>query len=332
MCQYSCEDGFATDWHLVHLGTRAVGGAGLIIAEAAAVDPRGRISPGDIGIWKDDHIEPLARITRFIKEQNAVAGIQIAHAGRKAGTAPPWQGGHPLSDAEGGWEPVAPSAVAFSDQHRLPRALSLEEIKHIQQQFVDAALRAVEAGFTLIEIHGAHGYLLHSFYSPLGNQRTDDYGGDFANRTRFLTETAQQVRAALPDEIALAVRISATDWHDEGWMLDDSVKLASSLKNAGVDLVDCSSGGIRPDIKIPGGAGYQVPLAEAVKHSAGIPTAAVGNITQPMQADAIVRNGRADIVLLGREMLRNPYWAIHAAAVVDHSDPALVPVPYQRGF
>jgi 2,4-dienoyl-CoA reductase-like NADH-dependent reductase (Old Yellow Enzyme family) len=332
MCQYSCKDGFATDWHLVHLGARAVGGAGLIIVEATAVEPRGRISPGDLGLWKDEHIEPLARVTRFLKEHGAVPAIQIAHAGRKAGTAPPWEGGHPLSDEDGGWNPVGPSAVAFSDRHRLPHALTVEEIKRIQQCFVDAALRAVEAGFRLIEIHGAHGYLLHSFYSPLGNRRTDAYGGEFANRVRFLVETAQQVRAALPDDIALAVRISATDWHEGGWTLDDSVKLALDLKASGVDLVDCSSGGIQPDIKAPDGAGYQVPLAETVKHRVGIPTAAVGNITQAMQADAIVRNGRADVVLLGREMLRQPYWPIQAAAMLGQLNRTLIPVQYHRAY
>jgi 2,4-dienoyl-CoA reductase-like NADH-dependent reductase (Old Yellow Enzyme family) len=332
MCQYSCEDGFANDWHLVHLGARAVGGAGLVMTEATAVEPRGQISPGDLGLWKDEHIAPLARITRFLKEHGAVPGIQIAHAGRKAGTAPPWQGGRPLPDGDGGWNPVGPSAVAFSDQHRIPHALTIEEIRHIQQCFVDAARRAVEAGFDLIEVHGAHGYLFHSFYSPLSNQRTDAYGGEFANRVRILAETVQLVRAALPDDMALSVRISATDWHEDGWTLDDSVKLAQDLKARGVDLVDCSSGGIRPDIKSPDSPGYQVPLAEAVKHRARIPTAAVGIITQPAQADAIVRNGQADVVLLGREMLRQPYWPLQAAVVLGHADRALIPVQYLRAF
>ncbi|RMF79292.1 MAG: NADH:flavin oxidoreductase/NADH oxidase [Chloroflexi bacterium] len=332
MCQYSCEDGFATDWHLVHLGSRAVGGAGLIFSEATAVEARGRISPYDLGIWKDDHIDVLARIAAFIKDQGATPGIQLAHAGRKAGTSQPWRGGHPLADADGGWTPVAPSAIAFSDKHRTPDALSIDEIKVVQNAFKEAARRADEAGFDVIEIHGAHGYLIHSFVSPVSNQRTDEYGGDFQNRIRFLMETAQQVRAVLPDEKVLAVRLSATDWLDGGWTIDDSVELARCLKDEGVDFIDCSSGGILPTVKIPVGAGYQVPLAERVRHDAQIPTAAVGMITEPMQADAIIRNGRADITLLGREMLRDPYWGLHAAQSLHQADAAAVPSQYQRAF
>ena len=332
MCQYSAEDGFANDWHLVHYGSRAVGGAGLIISEATAVEPRGRISPFDIGIWKDAHIVPLARITRFIKEQGAVPAIQLAHAGRKAGTARSWDGGHPLSDGEGGWEPVAPSAVPFSDRHRTPTELTLDDIEATQRDFREAAARAVEAGFDVIEIHGAHGYLIHSFYSPVSNKRDDQYGGSFENRIRFLIEIVQQVRAVLPDDRILAVRLSTTDWLDGGWTVEDSVALSCKLKDEGVDLIDCSSGGISPAVKIPFGAGYQVPLAEKVRHGAEVATATVGMITQAMQADALIRNGRADLVLLGREMLRNPYWAIQAAMQVQQTDKTCVPAQYERAF
>lgn len=330
MCQYSSVDGFATDWHLVHLGSRAVGGAGLVIAEATGVEPRGRISPNDLGIWKDDHIEPLARVVQFLKAHGAVAGIQLAHAGRKAGTARPWDGGHALTDADGGWTPVAPSAIAFSDAHRTPQQLSLQDIKSIQTAFKDAAIRAIAAGFDLIELHGAHGYLIHSFYSPTSNQRDDEYGGSFQNRIRFLMEIVQQVREVMPDDKVLAVRLSATEWLEDGWTIEDSVELSRCLKDEGVDLIDCSSGGILPDVKIPVGAGYQVPLAERIQHDADIPTAAVGMITQPMQADELIRNGRTDIVLLGREMLRDPYWAIHAAPVVHALDQAAIPDQYLR--
>lgn len=332
MCQYSAEDGFANDWHLVHLGSRAVGGAGLIITEAAAVEPRGRISPYDVGIWKDAQVEPLARITRFIKEQGAVPGIQLAHAGRKAGTGRPWESAHPLSDEEGGWEPVAPSALPFSDRHRTPHELTIDDIKATQRLFREAAVRAVEAGFDLIEVHGAHGYLIHSFYSPVTNQRTDEYGGSFANRIRFLIEVVQEVRAVLPEDKVLAVRLSTTDWLDGGWTVEDSVTLASRLKEEGVDLVDCSSGGISPAVRIPAGAGYQVPLAERVRHGAGIATATVGMITQPTHADALIRNGRADLVLLGREMLRNPYWGLGAACEVQPADKVAIPAQYLRAF
>ena len=332
MCQYSSEDGFANDWHLVHLGSRAAGGAGLVITEAAAVEARGRISPEDLGVWKDDHIEGLARVVRFIQSQGAAAGIQLAHAGRKAGTVRPWDGGHPLDDTDGGWTPVGPTDAAFSEAHRRPEALTLDGIAAVKAAFKDAAVRAVEAGFDLIEIHGAHGYLIHSFYSPASNMREDAYGGSFENRIRLLMETAQDIRGAIPDDKVLAVRISATDWLEDGWTVEDSVALARCLKDEGVDLIDCSSGGIMPTVQIPVGAGYQVPLSEQVRREAGIATAAVGMITQGMQADDLIRNGRADIALLGREMLRDPYWAIHAAEVVHAGDKASIPNPYLRAF
>jgi 2,4-dienoyl-CoA reductase-like NADH-dependent reductase (Old Yellow Enzyme family) len=323
MCQYSsAEDGFANDWHLVHLGARAAGGAGLIITEAVAIDVRGRISPNDIGIWKDAHIAPLERITRFIKEQGAVPAIQLAHAGRKAGTTA-------LSGEQGGW---APSAIPFSDDYRTPQELPVDEIKNIQNAFKDGALRALEAGFDVLEIHGAHGYLAHSFYSPITNKRTDEYGGSFENRTRFLLEIAEQMRAVMPDDKVLAVRLSTTDWLDDGWTIDDSVKLSIALKDAGVDLVDCSSGAIAPDVKMPIGAGYQVPLSEKIRHEAEVTTAAVGLINEPLQADEVIRNGRADIVLLGREMLRNPYWALNARRILHPGDKTIIPQQYLRAY
>lgn len=331
MCQYSSDDGFANDWHMVHLGARAAGGAGLVIAEATAVEARGRISPHDLGIWTDAHIEPLLPITRFIRSQGAVAGIQIAHAGRKASTARPWDGGRPVGSEAGGWEDVVgPSAVPFAEGYHLPHALSVEEIHGVQQAFRDAAVRANAAGFDWLELHGAHGYLLHSFLSPLANQRTDDYGGSFENRIRLMVETTRLVRAVWPEHKPLTVRFSATDWTAAGWTVEDSIALAQRLKPEGVDLIDCSSGGAAPGIAIPVGAGYQVPLAEAVRRGAGIPTAAVGLITEPMQADEIVRNGRADVVLLAREMLRDPHWPLHAAEKL--KQPLPTPPQYLRGF
>ncbi|MDX1992892.1 MAG: NADH:flavin oxidoreductase/NADH oxidase [bacterium] len=313
MCMYSAEDGRANDWHLVHLGARAAGGAGLIIAEATAVEARGRISPCDLGLWDDNHIEPLARVTRFIREQGAAAGIQLAHAGRKAGTARPWEGGKPLSDAQGGWDVIGPSAIPFTDAFRTPQAMTLDDIRTVQQAFKAAAVRALEAGFDLIELHGAHGYLIHSFYSPLSNQREDDYGGSFENRVRFLIETTRLVRTVWPEEKPLAVRLSATDWVEGGWTLEDSIALAKLLRHEGVDLVDCSSGGAAAGVQIPVAPGYQVHLAEGVRREAGIPAAAVGLISSPEAADAIVREGQADVVLLGRELLRDPHWPLRAA-------------------
>lgn len=333
MCQYSAgPDGLANDWHLAHIGARAAGGAGLIIMEASAVEPRGRISPFDLGLWDDAHIEPLARVVRFAHSQGAAMGIQIAHAGRKAGTAQPWNGGRPLSDEEGGWLPVGPSPIALDAPYRTPHPLTVDEIHEVQALFAAAARRAAQAGFDVLEIHGAHGYLIHSFLSPISNQRDDAYGGSFANRARFALETARAVRLAWPEHLPLLMRLSCTDWIEGGWTADDSVQLARLLKDAGVDLVDCSSGGTVHRVKVPVGAGYQVPFAEAVRRGAGIPTAAVGMITQPMQADEIVRNGRADLVLLGREMLRDPSWAIHAAQFLAQRENVRVPEQYLRAY
>lgn len=330
MCQYSSVDGYANDWHLVHLGSRAVGGAGLVIAEATAVEARGRISPFDLGIWQDGHCEMLGRIAAFMRQHGAVAGIQLAHAGRKAGVGRPWQGGKSLSDEEGGWEPVGPSAIPFDDGYRTPHALTEAEIRAVTGAFVTAARRADAAGFEWVELHGAHGYLMHSFHSPLSNARTDRYGGAFENRIRFTLETAAAVREAWPEAKALAVRLSCTDWVEGGWTLEESVELARRLKGVGVDLIDCSSSGSVPHARPPVGAGYQVPLAEAVRHGAEVLTAAVGLITQPMQADEIVRNGRADVVLLAREMLRDPYWAIHAQRALHAGEAGPIPAQYLR--
>lgn len=330
MCQYSSIDGFANDWHLVHLGSRAVGGAGLVITEATAVEPRGRISPADLGIWSDAHVSGLERIVRFIEAQGSVAGIQIAHAGRKASTAAPWDGGHPLSTAEGGWQTVGPSAIAFDDRHPAPHELTTSELAEVRDAFRAAALRAKSAGFRWMEVHAAHGYLLHNFLSPLSNQRSDQYGGSLDNRMRFVLEVVRAVRDVWPAERALTVRLSCTDWVDGGWTLDDSVELAKKLKAGGVDLVDCSSGGASPRAKIPAGPEYQAKFAERIRREAHIATGAVGLITDPERADSIVSEGRADIVLLARELLRNPYWAISALRHL--GDAARVPKQYTRAF
>ncbi len=313
MCQYSSRDGFANDWHLVHLGSRAVGGAGLVMMEATAVEDRGRISPEDQGIWKDEHIPFLARIAEFLKEQGAVAAIQLAHAGRKASTAAPWNGRGYVSPSEGGWVPVAPSAVPFNPEDPPPHELSKNEIRCVVEAFAAAARRALRAGFQLIEIHAAHGYLAHEFLSPLSNRRTDEYGGSFENRIRFALEVAEAVRAAWPAELPLWMRISATDWAEGGWTLDESVELAKCVRGMGVDLMDCSSGALTLQQKIELGPGYQVPFAERIRREAGIATGAVGMITEPEQADAIVRQGQADVVLLAREFLRDPYFPLRAA-------------------
>jgi 2,4-dienoyl-CoA reductase-like NADH-dependent reductase (Old Yellow Enzyme family) len=314
MCQYSSEDGFANDWHLVHLGSRAVGGAGLVFTEATAVLPEGRITPNDLGLWKDEHIAPLARIVDFLHAHGAHAGIQLAHAGRKASMSRPWDGERHLSPAEQGWTNVAaPSPIAFSPRYAQPNELAAAEIADIPRAFAAAARRALTAGFDVIEIHAAHGYLLHEFLSPLSNQRTDNYGGSFENRIRLLLETVDVVRAELPERTPLFVRISCTEWTDGGFDLDQSVALARILKQHGVDLVDCSSGGNVPGATIPTGPGYQVPFAERIRREAGISTGTVGQITAPAQADQIVRSGQADLVLLAREMLRDPYWPLHAA-------------------
>jgi 2,4-dienoyl-CoA reductase-like NADH-dependent reductase (Old Yellow Enzyme family) len=313
MCQYSSEDGFATDWHLVHLGSRAVGGAGAVIMEATAVDPVGRISAQDQGIWKDAHIDVLSRIAAFVKSEGAVAGIQLAHAGRKASTRRPWDGGGFVPESEGGWLPVAPSAIPFHPADPAPHELSKPEIHCLVEAFAAAARRALRAGFNLVELHGAHGYLTHEFLSPLSNRRTDEYGGSFANRTRFALEAVEAVRAAWPEDLPLWLRISATDWAEGGWTLDDSVALAKLMKPLGVDLIDCSSGGLAVQQKIELGPGYQVPFAARLRAEAGLPTGAVGMITEPEQAERILAEGKADLVLLAREFLRDPYFPRRAA-------------------
>jgi 2,4-dienoyl-CoA reductase-like NADH-dependent reductase (Old Yellow Enzyme family) len=314
MCQYSSVDGFANDWHLVHLGSRAVGGAGLVLAEATAVTPEGRISPHDLGLWRDEHVEMLARITRFVREQGAVAGVQLAHAGRKASVAAPWSGGAPLAPDDGGWSPIlAPSAVPFGSRSPVPEALDAAGIRRLVAAFRDAARRARDAGFQVIELHAAHGYLLHEFLSPLANQRTDQYGGSFRNRARFTLEVTDAVRSVWPESLPLFVRLSGTDWVEDGWDVEQSAELARLLGEHGVDLIDCSSGGIVPGVKIPVGPGYQVSLAERIRAVSGLPTAAVGLITSAPQADAVLGAGSADMVLLARKLLRDPYWPLHAA-------------------
>jgi len=330
MCEYSCEDGFANDWHLVHLGSRAVGGAALVMTEATAVEPRGRISPADLGIWKDDHIEMLARIARFIREQGAVAGIQLAHAGRKASTRVPWEGGTVIPVAEGGWHTVAPSPIPFRPSDPAPAELTKSEIGAIVAAFAAAAQRALAAGFQVAEIHGAHGYLIHEFLSPLSNHRADEYGGSFDGRIRFALEVAAAVRSVWPDSQPLFMRISSIDWVAEGWQLDDSVELARRLRPLGVDFIDCSSGGLVLDAQIRLGPAYQTPFAERIRRESGILTGAVGMITDAQQADGIIRAGQADIVLLAREFLRDPYWPLHAAKTLGAQ--AEPPKQYRRAF
>lgn len=315
MCQYSAQSGYATDWHLVHYGSRAVGGVGLVVVEATAVRPEGRITPDDLGIWDDNHIPGLRRIASFIEANGAVPGIQLAHAGRKGSITSEWKGGGRFLPAQdGGWRTVGPSAVAFSDHVAPPQALTLQEIPLVASDFVAAARRALEAGFRVIEIHAAHGYLLHEFLSPLSNRRTDAYGGSFDNRVRLVLETAEAVRAVVPESLPLLVRISATDWADGGWDIEQSVALAGLLKQRGVDLIDVSGGGLVPYAVIPAGPGYQVPFASRIRREAGIKTGAVGLITGAAQAEAILETGDADLILLGREMLRDPYFPLHAAA------------------
>jgi 2,4-dienoyl-CoA reductase-like NADH-dependent reductase (Old Yellow Enzyme family) len=315
MCQYSCEDGLATDWHLVNLGCRAAGGAALVMAEASAVLPEARISPQDLGIWSEAHIEPLARITKFIHSQGSIAGIQIAHAGRKASTPRPWDGAGKLTPDNGGWsDVVAPSAIAFAPDYPMPVALTTERIAEIVRAFGKAAQRALDAGFRLLEIHSAHGYLLHEFLSPFSNHRSDLYGGSFQNRTRLVREVVESVRRVWPERLPLFIRISSTDWVEGGWDIEQAVELARNLRALGVDLIDCSSGGNVATAKIPLGPGYQVPFAERIRRDAGILTGAVGMITEAAQADKIICSGQADMVLLAREMLRDPYWPLHAAS------------------
>ncbi len=314
MCQYSSVDGFADDWHLVHLGSRAVGGAGLVFVEASGVTAQGRITPGDMGIYDDRHIEPLARIARFVERMGAVPAIQIAHAGRKASCVPPFHGGRRLRIEEGGWNVVAPSPVPFNETDPLPIELTRDGITEIQAAFAAAAQRAMAAGFKLIEIHSAHGYLLHEFLSPLSNFRTDEYGGSLENRCRMTIQVARAVRRVIPDQMPLFTRISCTDWVEGGWDIEQSIELSKCLKEEGVDLMDCSSGAILPGIKIPIAPSYQVPFAAAIRERARLMTGAVGAITQTEQANEILESGKADLTLLAREMLREPYWAIKAGA------------------
>ena len=328
MCQYSAADGVPGDWHLVHLGSRAVGGAGLVLAEATAVAADGRISPGCPGLWTDAQARAFARSAEFVAAHGAVPGVQLAHAGRKASTALPWLGGGPLRPGAGGWQTVAPSAIPFGSGDPTPRVLSATEIAGLVARFAEAARRAADAGFRLVEIHMAHGYLLHEFLSPLSNRRTDEFGGTLENRARFPLLVAAAVRAAFPAALPVFVRISATDWVAGGWDLPQSVQLARWLKDAGVDLIDCSSGGLVPDAKIPAGPGYQVPFAATIRRDAGVPTAAVGLITEAHQAEAIVAAGDADAVLLARAMLRDPYWPLHAALALGVDLPW--PSPYLR--
>jgi 2,4-dienoyl-CoA reductase-like NADH-dependent reductase (Old Yellow Enzyme family) len=328
MCQYSSQDGFANDWHLVHLGSRAQGGAALVMLEASAVLPEGRISSADLGIWKDEHIPRLEQIVRFIHSQGVRAGIQLAHAGRKGAMSSPFGGERVLPLEEGGWQPVAPSALAFSPSYAVPRALDAAGIAGVVRAFARAAQRALTAGFDFVEIHAAHGYLLHQFLSPIANHRTDNYGGSFENRTRLALEVVDAVRAEWPAHLPLFVRISATDWVEGGWSIDESVELARLFRERGVDLVDVSSGGQVPDAKIPVGPAFQAPFAARIRAEAGIPTAAVGMITEPNQANALVAEGKADMVFLAREMLRDPYWPVHAAAALGEA--ASWPVQYLR--
>jgi 2,4-dienoyl-CoA reductase-like NADH-dependent reductase (Old Yellow Enzyme family) len=319
MCQYSSRDGYASDWHLVHLGSRAIGGAGLVFTEATAVSAEGRISPHDLGIWRDDHIEMLSRIVRFVRRQGSAAGMQLAHSGRKGSTIRPWEGQGALSPADGGWQPVGPGDEAFAANYPVPRLLTVDEIAGVVAAFRDAARRVVTAGFDVIEIHAAHGYLIHEFLSPLVNHRNDAYGGSFDNRVRLCLEIVEAVRRVWPERLPLFLRLSCTDWVAGGWDIEQSVELARRLHERGVDLVDCSSGGTVPYAEIPLAPGYQVPFAERIRRDAGIPTGAVGLITTPTQADDIVRSGQADCVLLARELLRDPHWPFHAAAALGHS-------------
>ena len=328
MCQYSSDDGMPDDWHLVHLGSRALGGAAMVMVEATAVSPEGRISPGDSGMWSDEQATAFKRITRFINGQNCVPGIQLAHAGRKASTDAPWRGGQALAEPEGGWPPIAPSPLAFSEASPIPQEMTPTDIDHLIDQFVAATNRCLEAGFQALELHMAHGYLLHTFLSPLANQRTDQYGGGLANRMRLPLQVTAAVREIWPAHLPLFVRLSCTDWVDGGWDLAQSIELSRRLKEMGVDFIDCSSAGMVPDAKIPVGAGFQVPFAAAIRNQVEIATGAVGLITHAVQADQIVGTGQADAVLLAREMLRDPYWPLHAAHILGHE--VTWPCQYER--
>ncbi len=328
MCQYSATDGFANDWHLVHLGSRAVGGAGLVIAEATAVTAQGRISPGDLGIWKDEHIEFLKRISSFITMQGSVAGIQLAHAGRKASHNTPWHGNKALTAQEGAWQTIAPSAIAYAAAEPVPTAMSIADIRQCINDFAKAAQRALDAGFKVIELHAAHGYLINEFLSPLSNKRTDEYGGSFTNRVRFLLEIVQATRKVMGYNLPLFVRISATDWVPGGWTIEDSVALVQLLKTATVDLVDCSSGGNSAEQKIVTGPLYQLSFAQKIKEQTGILTGAVGMITTTAEAEQIIQNGQADLVIMARQFLRDPYFPLHAAKELGTD--ITWPVQYQR--
>ncbi|HZT57141.1 MAG TPA: NADH:flavin oxidoreductase/NADH oxidase [Pyrinomonadaceae bacterium] len=326
MCQYSSRDGLANDWHMVHLGSRAVGGAALVVAEATGVSPEARISPGDTGLWSEEHAQAFAPVAAFIKSQGARAGIQLAHAGRKASTHVAWKGGKPLSEDEGPWRTLAPSAVPFGDWPA-PKEMTREDIETVIRQFEDSTRLALSAGFEVVELHMAHGYLMHEFLSPLSNKREDEYGGPLENRARFPLRVAEAVRAVLPQELPLFARISATDWVEGGWDLQQSVQFSRWMKERGVDLVDCSSGGLVPGARIPVEPNYQVPFAEAIRKEAGVATGAVGLITEPEQAEEIVASGKADAVFLARAMLRDPYWTLHAAKRLGVD----VPWPVQYG-
>lgn len=328
MCQYSARDGLAADWHFVHYGSRAVGGAALMIVEATAVVPEGRISPADLGLWNDGQIEPLARIVRFAQAQGCVAAVQLAHAGRKASTGLGWQPPGTLNESDGGWTVVAPSPLSFGEGYAVPRELDEADIRQVVARFADAARRARAAGFLTAEIHAAHGYLLHQFLSPLSNQRTDAYGGSFENRTRLVREVVAAVRAEWPERLPLLIRLSATDWIDGGWNAEETVELCRTLKGLGVDLIDVSTAGLLPTAKIPVGTGFQTEFAARIRREAAIPTAAVGLITSAEQADHIIRSGQADMVLLGREILRNPYWPLAAAQAL--GQPTAWPPQYLR--
>jgi 2,4-dienoyl-CoA reductase-like NADH-dependent reductase (Old Yellow Enzyme family) len=328
MCQYSSEDGMPTDWHMVHLGSRAVGGAAMVMVEATAVCPEGRISPADSGMWADRHAEGFKRINAFISGQNCVPGIQLAHAGRKASTDAPWRGGGALTPSQGGWLPLAPSPLAFSDDSPLPREMTQEDIDQLIDRFAAAAGRCLEAGFQVLELHMAHGYLLHEFLSPLSNRRTDQYGGGLDNRMRLPLQVAAAVREVWPDHLPLLARLSSTDWVEGGWDLAQSVALSRRLKETGVDLIDCSSAGLVPYAKIPAGPGFQAPFAAAIRDQADIATASVGLITHAVQAEQIVGTGQADAVLLARGMLRDPYWPLHAARILGRDVPW--PPQYER--
>jgi len=317
MCQYSSVDGFSNDWHFVHLGSRAAGGPALVFTEASAVTPDGRISPRDLGLYRDDHIERLARIVDFIHAQGTLAGMQLAHAGRKGSTAPPWQGGRVVLPSAGGWQPVGPTDEPFATGYPVPRPLTLEDLAAIVDAFRQAAARARAAGFDVIEVHAAHGYLIHEFLSPLVNTRTDEYGGSYDNRVRLCLEIVRAVRAVWPEQLPIFVRLSCTDWKQGGWDVEQSVELACRLRALGVDLIDCSSGGAVPDAVIPVAPGYQVAFAERIRREADVATGAVGLITEPGQADGIIREDRADCVLLARELLRDPYWPLRAARELD---------------